>query len=102
MVGTTDYKFPVAGEKLDHAQRFCMYLRSCAKILWLFQVFSSKSPIIQQKHFSDYPKFFLYFMLSDGRLFTIIHECVKSVRIRSFSGMYFPAFELNTKRYEVY
>ena len=26
-------------------------------------------------------------------------HCVKSVRIRSYSGPYFPTFELNTKRY---
>ena len=28
-------------------------------------------------------------------------HCIKSVRIRSFSGTYFPAFGLNTERYEV-
>ena len=28
-------------------------------------------------------------------------HCVKSVRIRSFSGPYFPVFGLNTERYEV-
>ena len=27
-------------------------------------------------------------------------HCVKSLRIRSFSCLYFPAFELNTKRYK--
>ena len=27
--------------------------------------------------------------------------CVKSVRIRSYSGPYFSAFELNTERYSV-
>ena len=26
-------------------------------------------------------------------------HCVKSVRIRSFSGLYFPAFGLNTERF---
>ena len=26
-------------------------------------------------------------------------HCVKSARIHSFSGLYFPAFELNTERY---
>ena len=26
--------------------------------------------------------------------------CVKSVRIRSYAGLYFPAFGLNTERYE--
>ena len=29
-------------------------------------------------------------------------HCVKSVRIRSFSGTYFPAFELNMERYSVW
>ena len=29
------------------------------------------------------------------------HHCVKSVRIRSYSGSYFPAFGLSTKRYRV-
>ena len=28
-------------------------------------------------------------------------HCVKNVRIRSYSGPYFPAFGLNTERYEV-
>ena len=28
-------------------------------------------------------------------------RCVKDVRIRSFSGLYFPAFGLNTERYGV-
>ena len=28
-------------------------------------------------------------------------HCVKSVRIQSYSGPYFPAFGLNTKRYSV-
>ena len=30
-----------------------------------------------------------------------ISHCVKSVRIRSYSGPYFPAFGLNTERYGV-
>ena len=29
-------------------------------------------------------------------------HCVKSVRTRSFSGQYFPAFGLNTERHEVF
>ena len=29
------------------------------------------------------------------------HHCVKSVRIRSYSGPYFTAFGLNTERHEV-
>ena len=30
------------------------------------------------------------------------YRCVKSVRTRSFSGLYFPAIVLNTERYEVF
>ena len=33
--------------------------------------------------------------------FVIWQHCVKSVRFRSFSGPYFPAFVLNSERYEV-
>ena len=29
------------------------------------------------------------------------NHCVKNVRIRSYSGPYFPAFRLNTERYSV-
>ena len=35
-------------------------------------------------------------------LFAQIWNCVKSVRIRSFSGPYFPAFGLNTEIYSVW
>ena len=31
----------------------------------------------------------------------IMYDCLKSVRIRSFSGPYFPPFGLNTERYSV-
>ena len=34
-----------------------------------------------------------------GLLALFVLHCVKSVRIRSFSGTYFPAFRLNTERY---
>ena len=40
---------------------------------------------------------FLYIYTSCRR-----KHCVKSVRIRSFSGPYFPAFGLSTERYVVY
>ena len=33
--------------------------------------------------------------------FSDLKHYVKSVRIRSFSGLYFPAFGLNTERYGV-
>ena len=34
-------------------------------------------------------------------VFTKQIRCVQRVRIRNYSGPYFPAFELNTERYEV-
>ena len=34
-------------------------------------------------------------------MFWLNVHCVKSVRIRIFSGSYFPAFGLNTERYSV-
>ena len=34
-------------------------------------------------------------------IFVVKAHCVKSVRIRSFSGPHFPAFGLNTERYSV-
>ena len=34
-----------------------------------------------------------------GFFLVLITHCVKSVRIRSFSGLYFPAFRLNMERY---
>ena len=42
-----------------------------------------------------FPKKFLSYYMNNP-----IH-CVKSVRIRSYSGPYFPAFGLNTERYGV-
>ena len=35
-------------------------------------------------------------------IFNNICHCIKSVRIRSYSGPYFPAFGLNTERYGVF
>ena len=36
-----------------------------------------------------------------GLVMIIWHHCMKSVRIRNYSGPNFPAFGLNTKRYSV-
>ena len=41
----------------------------------------------------------MLFFLSE--FFSFYNRCVKGVRIRSYSGLYFPAFGLNTKRYGV-
>ena len=52
-------------------------------------------------------KYFLRSIVTDGNIMTIfsspvIKHCVKHlVRIRSYSGSYFPAFGLNTKKYSV-
>ena len=51
-------------------------------------------------------EFYITLLIHVG-FFAILHKkinlnhCVKSVRIRSFSGPYFSAFGLNTDRYEV-
>ena len=39
-------------------------------------------------------------LICDKNLWSGSH-CVKSVRIQSYSGPHFPAFELNTERYSV-
>ena len=44
---------------------------------------------------------FLLYLLSDIELSSSTNHCVKSVRIRSCSGPYFPATGLNTERYGV-
>ena len=47
---------------------------------------------------------FLQFFITDfGYIFVLKRDehCVKRVRIRSYSGSYFPAFGLNTERYRV-
>ena len=46
----------------------------------------------------NYCRFFqLHF--SNSLIFRVEAHCVKSVHIRSYSGLYFPAFGLNTNRY---
>ena len=44
---------------------------------------------------------FFYFCFTYSKNFGLVH-CMKSVRIQRFSGLYFPAFGLNTERYSVY
>ena len=43
----------------------------------------------------------VYFEENVLNFFPVELHCVKSVRIRSFSGRHFPTFGLNTERYEV-
>ena len=47
------------------------------------------------------PSFLVIFALVsfNSNVFYLVHHCVKSVRIRSYSGPHFPAFGLNTERY---
>ena len=49
-------------------------------------------------------KYFLYFEKVNERFLSRTIDtrgCVKSVRIRSYSGLHFPAFGLNTERYGI-
>ena len=50
---------------------------------------------------SNVKKTFLSAKMCSLQLLNITH-CAKSVRIRSFSGPYFPVFGLNTVRYSVF
>ena len=50
-------------------------------------------------HYSMFTKLRLHQTISRGTFQN--RHCVKSVRIRSFSGPYFSAFGLNTERYGV-
>ena len=67
----------------------------------------SKNEFYSQFHFSMEQN-----VIANIRLYSILtfvlenarndYHCVKSVHIRSYSGPYFPAFELNTERYGVF
>ena len=57
-------------------------------------------------------RFYIHFVISEMRAYSNKHRirinvscetkhCIKSVRIRIFSGPYFPVLTLNTKRHEV-
>ena len=64
--------------------QFCCRLHAAINTIWLEKTpKSSNFPQIKKK--------------DKGR----IRHCVKSVTIRSFSGLYFPAFGLNTEIYGV-
>ena len=60
--------------------------------------------IVNQKTSAKFQQKTLNFMVIGARqsiqFFRQIH-CVKSVRIRSYSGLHFPAFGLNTERYSI-
>ena len=67
----------------------------------------SKNEFYSQFHFSMEQN-----VIANIRLYSILtfvlenarndYHCVKSVHIRSYSGPYFPAFELNTERYGLF
>ena len=44
----------------------------------------------------------LYLLIEGYLTYSQVFHCMKSVRILSFSGAYFPAFGLNTERYRVF
>ena len=74
-------------------------------VLWktLFSAFSQCSPLrtvfFKEQH-SVTASVFLE-GLQGNHFYIGYPHCVKSVQIRSFSGPYFPAFGLNTERYNV-
>ena len=72
-----------------HAASLFLYLVKTSRKLWLSDVFKEyrNGPVARNGSTMTFLRF------SNWR--------VKSVRIRSFSGPYFPAFGLNTKRYSV-
>ena len=70
-------------------------LRACHSLLDSLHKFSVKSFFSNCEQKPSFLNWKLHFLSSD------LHS-VKSVHIRSFSGLYFPAFGLNTKRYFVY
>ena len=93
-------------------------------LLFIFFEFQLLIPIPQLNNFNHYEQYILIFnpattkhgyVLKGFRsiqfksrqvLQNMIYRstqphCVKSVRIRSYSGLYFPAFGLNTKRHSV-
>ena len=49
----------------------------------------------------EYSEYLLETFLAKSNPYPFITHCVKSVRIRSFSGLYFPTFGLNTDRCSV-
>ena len=58
----------------------------------------STKTLLQFSHFKQ--QFQTYF-IDMGSHFTVDLDCVKSIRIRTFSGPSFPAFGLNMKKYSV-
>ena len=78
-------------------------LRMTIPLIWILRCQLK----LEQRH-AGYLSLFLdvfYHITSPWILFiwnmmTLLH-CVKSVRIRSYSGPHFPAFKMNTERYSV-
>ena len=70
--------------------------KSKKRYCFLISQFSTNVSLVEFSSVcSDY---FSYFWFTFSK--TPFH-CVKSVRIRSYSGLYFPAFGLNTEKYPV-
>ena len=72
-----------------------------AKKFWL-TVFLLKHRRFQVNFSGNLSSYFLYgFIHQQVKFCSSYRHCVKNVRIRSFSGPYFPAFELNISTYSV-
>ena len=85
---------------------FCLYLPQFLKLSTKFLnscIFEKKKKKknIHKIYTCEISAYTYLFVAWYHIVFTILH-CVKSVRLRSFSGSYFPAFGLNTERYGVF
>ena len=79
--------------------------RNCWKTLWIDSSIAFINDIPLKRIKRQYNRLiFNTFSLCAGKLLSKTCTCTlrKSIRIRSFSGPYFPAFGLNTERYGVF
>ena len=79
-------------EQISRKRRNCLHLLKASLI--------NKKFAIARFCFTDHSSIPLHSMLGTQTGKNIL--CVKSVRLRSYSGSHFPAFGLNTERYIVY
>ena len=80
---------------------FCYLKETIAFVMVSLFIMQSIFKIVRWKSKLDSFSFFLHLLILYYQLSLETH-CVKSVRLQSYSGPYFPAFALNTERYGVY
>ena len=74
-----------------NCQHITLQIYNIIKLLSMMNLFGEKGWLFLRKK-----------SLNHRYLTGLKYHCVKSVRIRSHSGPYFPAFGLNTERYSVF